>query len=159
MKRKLDGNVVAHLLVIVVVGLGLWAARSWPYETGLFPRTIGGIVIIVTVISLIVEQLKKRRPAEGVEAAEAAPALPPDTVKKALIAFGWLAGYIFGIWLFGYVAASLLYAFLYMKFKGKQRWLATILVVAGAFLFMWAVFGLLLGIRWFPGAVWAWFGL
>ena len=156
MRLKISSELVSHLLVIVVVGLGLWIARSWPYETALFPRAAGGTVILVAVLSLFLEIRRKMRQAAD---AGAVPVFEAGLAKKAFVSFGWLVGFIAGIWLLGYVVASLLYIFLSMKVRGKQYWLITILMTVGAYAFMWAVFGLLLGIKWFPGALWGWFGL
>jgi hypothetical protein len=149
-------EVVSHLIVIVVVGLGLWIGRSWPYETGLFPRATGYTIILVAIVSLFLEIRRKMRQTEN---AGAPPVIEADLAKKALVSFGWLAGFIAGIWILGYVLASLLYVFFYMKVKGKQSWLITILITVGAYVFMWSIFGLLLGIKWFPGALWGWLGL
>jgi len=151
MKVKLNQEVISHLLVIFIVGTGLWVGRSWPSETGLFPRTVGTIIILIAALSLFME-LRKKKQIEK-DPGEDKPVLTREILKKARTDFGWLAGYIAAIWLLGYVPASVIYVFLYMKIKGKQRWLPAIMITIGAFAFMKVVFGILLGIRWFPGAI------
>jgi hypothetical protein len=150
MRFKFTKQVIPHMVIVAVVGMGLWLARDWPYETALFPRTAGSAAILIALISIFLEtRQKKNQPAGGV------PWAPPSHANlKALIDFAWVGAFIFGIWALGYVPAAMLFLFLYMKFKGKQAWLTAILVTAGGFAFMELIFGLLLDIEWFRGALW-----
>ncbi len=155
MRIKIDKEVGSHLFIIGVVALGLWVTRTWPYETALFPRVTANAILIVAFLSLFVEIRKKRK--KGGTAA--APILKPGVGKNAVINFGWLLGYVIGTWLLGYMIASALYVFLYMKVKGKQNWLISILVPTGVITFLGVVFIVFLKIRLLPGVLWSWFGL
>jgi hypothetical protein len=151
MRLKFKSQVIPHGVIIAVVATGLWLAREWPYETALFPMTAGLAIIIVALISMLLEMRQMGARSTGGAVAWAPPA---HANIKAVIDFAWLAGFIFGVWALGYVAASLTFLFLYMKVKGKQSWLITILITAGAFAFLELIFGMLLSIKWFTGALW-----
>ena len=156
MRLKFTSQVIPHGVVIAVVATGLWLAREWPYETALFPMTAGLAIIIVALTSMLLEMRQSGAQSTGGAVAWAPPA---HANIKAVVDFAWLAGFIFGVWALGYVAASLTFLFLYMKVKGKQPWLITILITGGAFAFLELIFGILLGIKWFAGALWGWLGL
>jgi hypothetical protein len=151
MRLKFTSQVIPHGVVIVVVATGLWLAREWPYETALFPMTAGLTIIIIALTSMLLEMRKSGVQSTGGAVTWAPPA---HANIKAVVDFLWLTGFIFGIWALGYVAASLTFLFLYMKVKGKQAWLISILITVGAFAFLELIFGMLLGIKWFTGALW-----
>ena len=155
MRIKIDKEVSSHLFVIIVAALGLWVTRTWPYKTALFPRATANVILIVALLSLGVELRKKSKQGETTKA----PVLKPGFAKNAVVNFGWLAGYVITTWLLGYMIASALYVFLYMKVKGKQSWLSSILVTAGSIGFLWVIFIVLLKIRLLEGVLWSWFGL
>jgi hypothetical protein len=160
MRLKFTSQVIPHGVIIAVVGTGLWMAREWPYETALFPRAAGLTVILIALVSLLSEMWQKgAQEAGGGAGREAAAAVDGDFLKKAAVGFAWLAGFIFGVWALGYAAAAMIFLFLFMKVKGGQAWLTSILVTAGAFAFMQLIFGMLLNIKWFAGALWGWLGL
>jgi hypothetical protein len=154
MKVKIDKEDIFHLIIIFVASIGLCVGRTWPYETGLFPRTVAIIVIIVTSLSFLLEfyeKIKKSKPGKNI-------IVKSEFGKNALINFAWLAAYIISTWLFGYVVASSLYVFLYLKVKGKLSWIVSIMVTVGAFAFLEVVFVILLRIRMLPGVLWNWLG-
>ncbi len=155
MKNNINNIVVSHCIVIIVVGLGLIASIPWPYETALFPRTTGIIIEIVAVWSFISELYKKKKSGKSTSAK---PVIDYAALKKAAAAFGWLAGYVVGVWIIGFIFASALYVFLYMKVKSRQNWLASIICSAGAAAFIEVMFVVLLRNRWFTGALWVWLG-
>lgn len=151
MRLKFTKQVIPHTVIITVVVAGLWLAREWPYETALFPMTACLAIIIVSLISMVLEMRQS-----GIRSKRgfASFAPPAHANINAVADFVWLAAFIFGVWALGYVSAAMIFLFLYMKVKGKQAWLTSILITAGSFAFMKLIFGMLLGIKWFTGALW-----
>lgn len=154
MRFKLYKQVVFHLIIIFIASLGLWAARTWPYEAALFPKTVTTVVLIVTLLSLFTECYKRIKKSEPVKEQ----VIKTGFGKNALVNIIWLAAYTIGVWLLGYFIASVLYVFLYMKVKGKLSWLVSTLVSVGIFAFLAVVFVVFLEIKIFPGVLWNWFG-
>lgn len=151
MRLPFPCQVIPHGVIIAVVATGLWLAREWPHETALFPMTAGFAVIIIALISMFLE-IRRWKADETGSPAKWAP--PARANVKAVVDFTWLAGFIFLVWAVGYLVASMIFLFLYMKVKGKQSWLKSVLITGGAFAFITLIFDMLLGIKWFKGALW-----
>jgi hypothetical protein len=143
MKFNPSKKLIPHVAIIVLVSIGLFVTRDWPYETALFPR-FGCIVVLgVTILSLVSELVRVREHANEQE-----------DPWRASVVFGWLVLFVIGVWALGYEFAAVIFVFLFMKINGKQSWRTSILFAAGSFAFLMLLFDWGLGIKWPSGLVW-----
>ena len=148
MKLNPSKKLLPHVTIIVVVSIGLFATRDWPYETALFPRFGCIAVLSVTMLSLISELVRVR----GHASEQGDP-------RRTGVVFGWLVLFVVGVWAFGYEFAAVAFVFFFMKIHGKQSWKSSIAFTGFSFLFLFSVFRLLLDMIWPHGALWEMFGL
>lgn len=71
-------------------------------------------------------------------------------IRRAL---GWTVGFLVAIYLFGFVATSFLLVYAYMTFEGEHGTRRSLLVATLTTVCMYALFGLLFGVRLEGGAV------
>ena len=148
MKFNPSKKLIPHVAIIVLVSIGLFVTRDWPYETALFPR-FGCIVVLgVTILSLVSELVRVRGHAKEQE-----------DPWRASVVFGWLVLFVIGVWAFGYEFAAVAFVFFFMKIHGRQSWRISIAFTGLSFLFLFSVFRLLLDMIWPHGALWEMLGL
>ena len=148
MKFNPSKKLIPHVAIIVLVSIGLFVTRDWPYETALFPR-FGCIVVLgISILSLVSELVRVRGHAKEQE-----------DPWRASVVFGWLVLFVIGVWAFGYEFAAVAFVFFFMKIPGKQGWRISILFTVFSFAFLFSVFRLLLNVVWPHGALWGILGL
>jgi uncharacterized membrane protein YiaA len=144
---KPSKKLIPHVAIIVVVGIGLFLTRNWPYETALFPRFGCIAVLVVAILSFISELVRKRERGEE-----------QKDLRRTGIIFGWLVVFVIGVWAFGYECAALAFVFFFMKIHGRLSWKTSIAFSSFSFLFLLSVYRLLLDMTWPHGALWEMFG-
>lgn len=154
-------NLIPHVAIIIVVGLGLLLTRSWPSETALFPEVGCAVVLVVAIISLISEYLAARRSTALARGGECGSIETPGqpSMRVAATVFGWLILFLAAIWAIGYEIAAVAFVFLFMKIRGSQGWRLSVLFTVVSIAFLYLVFRLLLGVIWPHGALWEALGL
>lgn len=133
--------------LLLLVGIGLlfgaaaWTARGFPFRARVFPMTVGGVGVLVTLAAFVREWMRDPGP-ETV----AGPGDRADLLRY----LGWVLGYYVLIWLAGFVIASGVFVAAFLLREARARpWAATLGgVVTGAAL--WAL-GAILRLQWIPG--------
>ena len=125
------------LLIIVVLGLGIWDATNWPLRASILVISIGSLCWVLAVIQLFMEMrphhevISSGMDIEMTEAQELS-----KSPLQALDIWLWLLGCIAGIWLLGMYVTIPLWCFFYALLHGSKWWLSLILaVICWAFLF------------------------
>lgn len=139
MRYKLKVEITLHLIIIIVCSMGLLTMKTWPYEARLFPGAVTGVTLISALLSLFV-YYKKQKDNDDETIKTQIQQSRSDKNMRVLISFAWLFVYALSIWLIGYINASVLYAFLYMKVKGKLNWIVSTMVTIGIFVILKGLF-------------------
>jgi len=78
----------------------------------------------------------------------------PDVVsthKKELNVVAWLIGLVIAIWLIGFLISITLFVFLFLKFRSGEKWVSTLSVTIGTWLFVYGVFVIALNLSLYKG--------
>jgi len=127
----------AYVLYQAEFGFGAFEPRA-----ALFPRVIGLPGLLLAVYILSEELLRSTREVKADEFATSVESeIDPGTARQRTIAIvSWIAGFFLAIWCLGFVAASVVATFLYLKFGAKESWPAAIGLTLAAWLFIYGVF-------------------
>ena len=142
---KLKTNTVVYsALEAILLFYVLWAVFAIPaLESKLLPIAIGGVTLALSTVGLVRAirvEFKQRKEALG-KIAASGKGKDEEEMEPwlgSLINFGWVLGFLLGIYLLGYVIAILVFTLAYMKRLGT-RWrtaaigavLVTALIYAG----------------------------
>jgi hypothetical protein len=141
----------------------VYMAQDWRMQARLYPWAIGIPMLILAIVQVILDL-------KGVQAKSSADATPMDfqftkdidpvtARKRTFIMFGWLVGFFFAIWLFGFPIAITLMMFTYLKFQGRESLGLSIALTVIAWFFFWGLFVKLLHLPFPEGLVITWLGL
>jgi Tripartite tricarboxylate transporter TctB family len=67
-----------------------------------------------------------------------------DPRRRLLTICSWVVGFLLGIWLLGFKLGSLCLTFLFLKFTAREKWIISIAIAVGTYLFFWLVFDIAL---------------
>jgi hypothetical protein len=76
--------------------------------------------------------------------------------QRTLSIMSWIVGFFLAIWAFGFVAASAIATFLYLKLGAGERWPITLAITAGCWLFFFGVFDYALQLPFPTGSILEW---
>jgi hypothetical protein len=68
----------------------------------------------------------------------------------------WIVGFFAAIWIFGFVPASALATFLYLKFGAGEKWPISLVLTAACWLFFFGVFDYALQLPFPSGSFFEW---
>jgi len=160
--HRMTASVFALLLVGVmgyvvyesVYGFGAFEPRS-----GIFPWVIGvpSLVLAVYIFFKEVFTTKRKIKTGGPYGIADEPEIEPIVERQRTFAIGcWIIGFFLAIWIFGFVPASAIATFLYLKFGAGERWPATLAIAAGCWLFFFGLFDYTLQMPFPQGALFDW---
>lgn len=157
MSVRFRPGTVITLFFLMVFLVAVTYGWEWPFIAKLMPVYFIGIPGIAFCLIQLYRDLigwEPKNPGEGMEMDEVFKEgrdLRTDRVRT-LAFFGWFAGGGLGIWLLGIVIALPFMVLLYMLVEGRgEKWMVSLLMSAGVFLFLWGLFEYLLDIHWPPG--------
>jgi hypothetical protein len=163
MTFRLQPAAFLALFFLAIFSVAAAAGWEWPYIAKLMPVYIVAVPGIVLCLVQLYRDLtrwdeQKRSSQQRMEMDEAFVAnLDPATeIRRTAAFFGWFAGGAVAIWLLGIVIALPLLMLLYTAVEGKEKWLVSVLLSAGVFLFLWGFFEYALEMRWPPGMLFRW---
>ncbi|HEX9880400.1 MAG TPA: tripartite tricarboxylate transporter TctB family protein [Candidatus Binatia bacterium] len=160
----INGSALISLLLVVVLAAGLWEAKDWSQQAGLFPCVLGAAALILALWQLILDLVRRREAVAGEDVAGLVD-LPVDrdvpaseALRRAGIAFAWIFGLTFALWAIGFGLAVPLFLFLYLLLQAKERWWFAGVTTLAMALFQYVVFDLLIHTNWPDGAIQQWLG-
>jgi hypothetical protein len=149
------------VLVLFFIAWALWEARHWPTHSKLFPWSVGFTVLALALIQVLVAlrtALKESSPPgqnrsdalnavsrTGINQSAFENSVPAaDPRRRLLTICSWIVGFFLGIWLLGFKLGSLCLTFLFLKFTAREKWIISIAIAVGTYLFFWLVFDIAL---------------
>jgi TctA family transporter len=150
------------LFILVVFGYVVYQAK-WGFgalepRAALFPWVIGLPSLLLAIYVFIKDSLESTREvrAEGA-ALWSEPEIDPIVERHRTLAIGcWIVGFFLAIWIFGFVPASALATFLYLKFGAGERWPISLALTAACWLFFFGVFDYALQLPFPAGSIFEW---
>ncbi len=150
---RLTPSLLFTLFVAVVAAAMVYTSRDWPLGTGLFPRSVGVPVLVMSLIQLIMDAYRTMKTSGGQERETGDLQVDwtmstAEVAARGLVFAGWLLGMFFGILLFGFFLTVPLFTLLYLKYQAKENWPLTLWLTAGMLVFFVGVFDQILHIHW-----------
>ncbi len=150
---RLTPSLLFTLFVAVVAAAMVYTSRDWPLGTGLFPRSVGVPVLVMSLIQLIMDAYRTMKTSGGQERETGDLQVDwtmstAEVAARGLVFAGWLLGMFFGILLFGFFITVPLFTLLYLKYQAKEAWPPTLWLTAGMLVFFVGVFDQILHIHW-----------
>ena len=157
---KLRANSYVYIIIILLMlFVVLWSLlRMESFESKLLPLLFGSIVFILAVIGLGNEILAGGKPKTTATESQASKREETGERWGGYLANGsWLAGFILGIYLLGFIIAIPLFVLSYMKWLGT-RWITAIIwsIVSPAIIY--GVFEVALDVDLYRGLLLTWLG-
>jgi hypothetical protein len=140
-----EGRVAISAIMLAIFAAMVGYAFTFPAEARFLPWVVGFPGLLLCAAQLIVEL---RNPPEK--------NLEPGTTRRELVMFGWVAGFIASILLFGFIIAGplMLAAYLWFDWREPPRVIAISAALCSAILY--GVFEKALGMDLFPGLATGW---
>jgi Tripartite tricarboxylate transporter TctB family len=161
-RTRFSGQHVMTLsFALISIGV-IVQSLKWPFKTALFPVIIGGCALILSLAEFSMSlyetaggtKKKKKQDAMDFKLSEGVD--PAVARRRTWTAFGWIIGFFFLIVLFGFNIGIPLFVFLYVKCHGGEKWLISILMTVGSWIFFWGLFIWLLDTPMPEGWVFRW---
>jgi len=154
MHRK--ASLALSILLMIVSGYGVIAATAWPLKAALFPLVIG-VPLFCLAAAEALWTLFGTDPANG-EVRDFQLSIGKDTLRRTLVAAGWIFAFFAAIVLLGFPISVPLFVFLYLKLQGREGWGISIAITLGTWAVFYGLFDLLLHLPFPAGWLFAWFG-
>lgn len=164
-RSKIDPSFWLSVFFVIVIAVGVVTAGAWRWDTRLFPWAVGVPALLLALWQLAVDARggRARSPAQA-KATEAAGDLSVDSTipieivrNRTLRAVAWIAVFMLGIWLAGFLIAIPIFVALYLYSEARAGIAVPILLAACTELFVWGIFDWLMNIAWPEAALAAWF--
>src|ERR671918_81565 len=158
-------RIARALFALFIVGIFAYVAYEakfgfgdWEPRAALFPWAIGFPALLVAIYIFVQELLRSTRKIKVEEYnLEAQREIDPMIARQRTLSItGWIAGFFAAIWLLGFVAASAVATFLYLKFGARERWLTAVGFALVAWLFFYGLFDYGLQMPFPTGALLEW---
>ena len=150
------------LFILVVFGYVVYQAKygfgAFEPRAALFPWVIGLPSLLLAIYVFIKDSLQSTREVKAEDAVLwSEPEIDPIVERHRTLAIGcWIVGFFAAIWIFGFVPASALATFLYLKFGAGERWPITLALTAACWLFFFGVFDYGLQLPFPTGSIFEW---
>jgi TctA family transporter len=149
--------------LVGLLGYVVWEAKfgfgSWEPRAALFPWVVGLPSLILAIFVLVQESVRTTRVVKVVDlpSLESEPEIEPAVERQRTIAIvGWIAGFFVAIWIFGFVPASVIATFLYLKLGARERWPITLAITFTCWLFFFGLFDYALQLPFPDGEIFSW---
>jgi len=144
---KINPSFWLSLFFVIVIVAGIITAAKWRWDTRLFPWAIGVPALFLALWQLVVDfkgaktqPESTRKPVSGPVDIPADATIPADErMRGTLRAVGWVAGFVLGIWLLGFLVAIPLFVFFYLICEAQTGKVWAFLLAAGSDLFIWII--------------------
>lgn len=146
-------GVMGYVVYEAKFGFGAWEPRA-----ALFPWVIGLPIFILALLVLFQEVMRATKEVKGEQFSfEKDPKIDPLIERNRTISItAWIVGFFLAIWFLGFVPASAIATFLYLKFGARENWGMTLAITAGCWLFFFGVFDYALQMPFPTGLIFEW---
>ncbi len=127
---RIKGNLGVAVFFLLLGIFGITQSLTFRYwESMVLPLAISSLILILATVE-VGKELMRRREGEVVTARKTAKDSKPKAENRRLgLIFGWAAGFSLAIYLLGFHIAVPLFAFSYLKWRGRSWLTATIFAV------------------------------
>jgi len=170
-------------LIVLLLGWGLWEARTWPLHSRIFPWSIGFGVLVLALIQLIASTRRvisaANSPDDAIDANAASSAsehrkmpassrgMPaddfplPDKVirRRVTVMCSWILVFFLGIWFLGFRVGSFVLTLAFMKLAARESWRISVAAGGISYLFFLLVFHFTLQVPLAPGLLTEFLGM
>jgi len=150
------------LFIVGILGYVVYQAKfgfgAWEPRAGLFPWVVGLPSFLLALYILIQECLRSTREVKVAEyGLVLEPKVEPIVERQRTIAIsGWIVGFFVAIWILGFVPASAVATFLYLKFGAGEKWPISLALTVVCWLFFFGVFDYALQLPFPKGEMFEW---
>ena len=143
-------------LIMLAAGYGVIAATAWPMKAALFPLVIGVPLFCLAAAEALWTLFGS--PPEAGEAKDFQLFVGTETARRTLVASAWILAFFAAIVLLGFPVAVPLFVFLYLRLKGRESWVVSIVMTAAVWGVFYGLFDLLLHLPFPAGWLFTWLG-
>ena len=135
----------AIFVLVMSIGFLIWAS-TYPHVPGAVPVLVAWITIVLSLIDIVAQFETPwgrwvRRLITADKIVEWKMEGDEDAVlSRILLSIAWLAGYLVGLFLVGFLIATPIYIFFYMVIHGGRSARDSALTAAGTTFLIWLVF-------------------
>lgn len=156
MKRILGARFSEYLPalgLLVVTALYLYLGESYPAKARAFPAMVAWVMLALLTLDLIsrTETWLGTAVMRALNPAQARGGGEDQSAWRQASAILWIAGFTAGIVLIGILNAVPLYVFAAIRFRGGRGYPTALAATAGATLFIYLLFGVVLRLNLYPG--------
>jgi putative tricarboxylic transport membrane protein len=153
------------LFALFMLGVFVYVVYQAKFDFGafepraaLFPLVIGVPCLVIAIYVFAKDALQSSRRVKAEESRlYEEPEIDPIVARQRALAMGsWIVGFFLAIWILGFVPASAIATFLYLKFGASEKWPVTLVLTATCWLFFFGVFGYGLQLPFPQGVVFDW---
>ena len=150
------------LFILIVFGYVVYQAKygfgAFEPRAALFPWVIGLPCLLLAIYVFAKDSLQSTRRVKVEGAALwTEPEVDPIVERHRTLAIGcWIVGFFVAIWIFGFVPASALATFLYLKFGAGEKWPIALALTVACWLFFFVVFDYGLQLPFPAGSIFEW---
>lgn len=164
-RRPMSTRVAASAFALLMTGIFAYVVYQATYGFGsfepraaLFPWTVGVPCLALTLYIFVQEALTSKKVVKTSDVYQTAePEVEPIVARQRTMAIGcWIVGFFIAIWVLGFVPASAIATFLYLKFGAGEGWPMTLAISIGCWLFFFTLFDYALQMPFPQGALFEW---
>jgi TctA family transporter len=150
------------LFMLLVFGYVVYQAKygfgAFEPRAALFPWVIGLPSLLLAIYVFMKDSLQSTRKVKAEESVLwSEPEVDPIIARQRTVAIGcWIVGFFLAIWMFGFVPASAVATFLYLKFGAREKWPISLALTAACWLFFFGVFDYALQLPFPAGTIFEW---
>lgn len=157
MRRLLGTPIAAYVpafgLLLVTIGY-LWIGYGYKPEVRAFPEGVAWVMVVLLLLDLASRTetaagralLRWLNPAASTEP-------PPQPVRQQIAAVLWVAGFAALLVVLGILLAVPVFVFAALRLRARRGWGACVVATAGATVFVWLLFSVLLRLSLYPGLI------
>ena len=153
------------LFALFILGIFVYVVYQAKYGFGafeprsaLFPWVIGLPSLLLAIYVFMKDSLQSTRKVKAKGSALwSEPEVDPIVERQRTVAIGcWIVGFFVAIWILGFVPASAIATFLYLKFGAGEKWPISLVLTAACWLFFFGVFDYALQLPFPTGSIFEW---
>ena len=142
---KLTLQAWMSLGVMIAAAYTMITALKWPFQSALFPFSLGIVIFFMALAVFVLEQLgnKKEDRAGGSSPVDFQLSHSENQAlanKRTFEIFLWILGFPFLILLVGFHLSIPLYFIAFLRFRCKENWRITLILSAVAWAFFYGLF-------------------
>jgi hypothetical protein len=149
---KLKGSLLAAVFFLLLGLYGLIeASRFGPWESVALPTAVSAVIVVAAAVE-VGRELRGWKPRESLGALEPLAQMSREEARRLALVVGWTAAFLLGTYLFGFRIAIPVFAFSYLKWRGRH-WAVAVLFAAAMLAFAYGAFDIGLKAPLFQGIV------